>query len=602
MAENNIRGAQKQAHADSYQQQSTLLYATIRSLKARSHSFVVGEIITFLAVFICLVLSCWQGSVKVEWLLGALVAAAAYIIIRQIDAHNDKHIEEMQDLKTVYDHELQAIRHDFRCFDDGSRYADAHHAYSFDLDLFGPDSLFQRFCRTATTGGSDRLARRLCCMERMEAKPEELDRLAEDVSFRSLFIAQGVREKIDTGAISQALKTARQLELPTWASSHIALALVLIDILGFWVSILLAAAGRCSAQLPIWWGILQFFVVYAACNGPLRKIASAMDKLHGQVQRFERLATIIDEREAKKENRQYKGEVIFHALSNFIDALDRRGNILGLFLINTFFLSDFFTIRKFLKWKTNDSKAMDDYIRHVVQLDEEVTVATLRYNLPETTWPTINSGNGVSIIAQGLWHPFLDATAVRNDFRVDDRNFYIITGANMAGKSTFLRAVGVNCVLALSGMPVFAEQFTLNRFRLFTSMRTSDDLSHGISYFNAELLRLRQLIEAIQGANTLIILDEILKGTNSADKLNGSRMFLEYMSHEPVAGIIATHDLKLSEMADEHPEHFHNFCFEIQLGTRVTYSYKITPGIAKNQNATFLLQQILSGIDKKKEK
>lgn len=144
----------------------------------------------------------------------------------------------------------------------------------------------------------------------------------------------------------------------------------------------------------------------------------------------------------------------------------------------------------------------------------------------------------------------------------------------------------------MMGMPVFADNLTVSQFNLFTSMRTTDDLTHGISYFNAELLRLRQLISSLSGP-TLIILDEILKGTNSLDKLNGSRLFLEYISGKNVTGVIATHDLELSKMVEVYPDRFHNYCFEIELGTDITYSYKIAKGVAKNQNATFLLKNIL---------
>ena len=164
----------------------------------------------------------------------------------------------------------------------------------------------------------------------------------------------------------------------------------------------------------------------------------------------------------------------------------------------------------------------------------------------------------------------------------------------MAGKSTFLRSIGINYVMALCGMPVFAEKLRVSLYNLFSSMRTSDDLAHGISYFNAELLRLRQLLDNVKAApRTLIILDEILKGTNSLDKLNGSRMFLEAIAKLPVSGIIATHDLELSKLADEYPSRFHNFCFEIKLSQNIIYSYKISPGTAKNQNATYLLKGIL---------
>ena len=184
-----------------------------------------------------------------------------------------------------------------------------------------------------------------------------------------------------------------------------------------------------------------------------------------------------------------------------------------------------------------------------------------------------------------------------NDFCISDSHYYIVTGANMAGKSTFLRAIGVNYILAMCGMPVFAKRMRVSIFSLFSSMRTTDDLAHGISYFNAELLRLKQLIsECKENRHTLIILDEILKGTNSADKLSGSRMFLESIAKLPVTGIIATHDLELSKMSTEHPNRFHNYCFEIELTDNVKYSYKITQGVARNQNATYLLTGILRNI------
>ena len=164
----------------------------------------------------------------------------------------------------------------------------------------------------------------------------------------------------------------------------------------------------------------------------------------------------------------------------------------------------------------------------------------------------------------------------------------------MAGKSTFLRSVGVNYVLAMAGLSVFARRMQVSCFQLFSSMRTSDDLTHGISYFNAELLRLEQLLSFCRRhCYTFIILDEILKGTNSLDKLNGSRLFLETIAKQPVSGLIATHDLELSKLEDAPGSPFTNYCFEIELGDDVTYSYKIRRGVAQNQNATFLLKQIL---------
>ena len=283
-------------------------------------------------------------------------------------------------------------------------------------------------------------------------------------------------------------------------------------------------------------------------------------------------------------------------MSEILKSLDRRGNFIGLIIFNMFALSDYFLVRRFLKWQRMYMQSIGVWVDCVSQIDALVSMAVFRFNEPEAVEAEVVDAGRVLYDAKGLYHPFLGSKAVRNDFTINDGEYYIITGANMAGKSTFLRSVGVNYVLAMNGMPVFADSLRVSAFNLFTSMRTSDDLSRGISYFNAELLRLKQLLDCCRKADrTLIILDEILKGTNSLDKLNGSRLFLQAVAKLKVTGIIATHDLELSKMEDDCPQRFHNWCFEIELADNISYTYKITRGVARNQNATFLLKGILNG-------
>ena len=282
----------------------------------------------------------------------------------------------------------------------------------------------------------------------------------------------------------------------------------------------------------------------------------------------------------------------FIEMESLLADIEKRSNNLWFFFSNAVALKDVFIVRKFVKWQNAYVGKIDMWIDIVSDIDAIVSMSTFCFNHPEAKSAEVLDENKVIFEAYNLYHPFLDETAVKNDFLIKDHDYYIITGANMAGKSTFLRTLGINYILAMMGMPVFADSLKISQFNLFTSMRTTDDLTHGISYFNAELLRLRQLISSLNGP-TLIILDEILKGTNSLDKLNGSRLFLEYISEKDVTGVIATHDLELSKMSERYPDRFHNYCFEIELGTNITYSYKITQGTAKNQNATFLLQNIL---------
>lgn len=581
-----------------YYDKATAIASRITALKGLSRLFVTGEIASFLMAIGFVVLYTLIDGASWTLVLAAL-SLGAYIVIRHFDVKNSNQIESLRRLKLVYDHELKGLQGDFSGFDEGDQYKDEHHPFSFDLDIFGKNSLFHRINRTVTTGGSDVLADYLS-FRKVKDQSEEIQLLSKDEPWRAEFMSLGKGRVIDSSAILRVVEAVSTLPVSRKYASPVVFACAGLLILGFLLSVVGAACGKVSAQLPIWWGILQFFLVYGVTAKALRQVSKIVGAIHGQllneiavIRHCTRLrevpASLQPSVTALKES-----VVSFEQLEKVLQGLDRRGNILGLFLFDAFFLSDFFLVRRFLKWQDMYLDKMRSWIERVSEIDALVSMATFRFNHPESSTAEIVTADAVVYEARNIYHPFLGAKAVKNNFSIQDGNYYIITGANMAGKSTFLRTLGINYVLGMNGMPVFADSLRISRFALFSSMRTTDDLTHGISYFNAELLRLQQLMEFCQcHPHTLIILDEILKGTNSLDKLNGSRLFLQSIQRLPVSGIIATHDLELSKMADEYPATFHNFCFEIELGTDVTYSYRITPGVARNQNATFLLNNIL---------
>ena len=592
------------------------LSAVIASLRRYNRGFVTGEIVTFLLFVGFLVL-----YTVVDWGWPLLVLSAMsmviYAVIRNADVKNGTRIESQERLRTAYQQEEKALDGDFTAFGNGQQYVDAHHPFSYDLDIFGPDSLFQRMNRTVTSGGSDRLAHLLMDdrphgrLEKLAAYRQAVNELAEEnrLDWRMRFIAMGVEQQVDSALIRRAVSEVSRKRVPGALASPLLLGVVILLIAGFVTSVALAAAGKVSGLLPLWWAVLQFFVALFLCHRPLHDIYSAVDQLHGQLSPYVKGIQLLTETDycapylTAMSDLLSESEPSFLCMERLLKSIERRNNELWMFFSNAMGLHDFFLVRQFLQWQRTYVDRMEQWIDAVSDADAMVSMATFGYNHPETCEPEVVEGQGVVYEAHRIFHPFLNAEAVKNDFAILDHNYYIITGANMAGKSTFLRTIGVNYVMAMAGLPVFADSMRVSMFRLFTSMRTADDLTHGISYFNAELLRLQQLIESLapacpvqgstQEAASLIILDEILKGTNSLDKLNGSRLFLEYIAHRNVAGVIATHDLELSKMADEHPDRFHNYCFEIELGTDVTYSYLITPGVARNQNATFLLKKII---------
>ena len=667
-------------------------YATeVATLRRKNSAFIAGELFLFAAMVVCLVCYFSLDGDTGKWLWGAVAFLLGYFLVRHQDDKNKQVIEHLTALLKVCQDELRALDGDFTPFETGMQYQDPKHPYAFDLDVFGNDSLFNRICRTITTGGSDKLAVQLSRIsplskEELEQRRELQQELAgsyplenkgklsgdshvdvlEGDDWRMEFLALGEKNKneihdgpaptysqihhlhvdmaamperkvigyrkIDSAAVQEAIGKVAAIAVPAWFGSTLSLIIGWLLIIGVCASVLLAVLGVISANIPTFWVMAQYVAVFFVCKRTLDKIDSHGGKLRHQLMAYSQILQLIAHRNFQSEMGKEMQTKLADALPSFaqlekiLKGYDRRGNFLGLFFTDSFMLSDFFLVRQFLKWKDTYMEKMEEWMDIVSEMDALVSMAQFRYNHPEGHDAEISmtlmtndlndripsSGHSEPVVfeARNLYHPFLGAKAVKNDFNIQDGNYYIITGANMAGKSTFLRSLGVNYILAMAGMPVFADSLKISRFRLFSSMRTSDDLTHGISYFSAELLRLEQLMQFCKGPaptdvvasvsadggreslRTLIILDEILKGTNSVDKLNGSRLFLESISQLPVTGIVATHDLELSKMEQAKPS-FHNYCFEIELGTDVTYTYKIQPGVARNQNATFLLHHLI---------
>ena len=638
---------------ENYQQYVSRYASEVAALKRKNTGFITGELLAFggiLAFLICYF--ALDGNTQ-NYLMGATLCLIAYLGIRRLDDKNKEKIEHLSALLKVYQDEIKALEGDFSPFETGDSYQNPQHPYSFDLDVFGKSSLFNRICRTITSGGSEALARNLTretpltmedikrrrdlqkelAGEEFAGKESAKEELAgEGENWRMEFLALGEKnrsqnadgrmvngkmKKIDSAAVVDAMQKVSKMEVPAWFGSPVSLVIGWLMIIGVIGSVILSIFDMVSVDIALWWVMAQYMVVFFVCKQTLDKIDSNGGKLRHQLIAYAQILQLINRRnfhsELGKEMQNSLADALpsFAQLEKILKGYDRRGNFLGLFFTDAFMLSDFFLVRSFLKWKNTYMMKMEEWMHIISEMDAMVSMANFRYNHPEAKEAEFVSGSPEIVFdGKNLYHPFLGAKAVKNDFTIKDDNYYIITGANMAGKSTFLRSLGVNYILAMAGMPVFADQLKISRFRLFSSMRTTDDLTHGISYFNAELIRLEELLkfckESAEGKfcnesiednkeplRTLIILDEILKGTNSLDKLNGSRKFLEAISKQPVSGIIATHDLELSKMENDASGKFHNYCFEIDLGTDVTYTYKIQKGVARNQNATFLLNKIL---------
>ena len=287
-----------------------------------------------------------------------------------------------------------------------------------------------------------------------------------------------------------------------------------------------------------------------------------------------------------------KAGVIFKEFARILDAFDQRNNIVISIIGNGLFLSEIYNAYKVEKWISRYQHIVKKWFHVVAFFDAENSLANFHFNHPKFIFPEITSEKKV-ISATDLGHPLLRIeNRIDNNFKINKEEFFIVTGANMAGKSTFLRTVSLSIVMANCGLPVCATSFKYAPIKLITSMRTADSLTEDESYFYSELKRLKFIIDEIKEIDYFIILDEILKGTNSKDKAIGSKKFVEKLSNSKSTGIIATHDVSLCALENAFID-IKNYYFDAEIvNNELYFDYILKNGVCKNMNASFLLEKM----------
>lgn len=503
-------------------------------------------------------------------------------------------------------HELQAMNYDTSAFDGGDEFIDPAHLYSYDLDIFGQRSLFQYINRTSTLLGRKRLAAwfnaHLEDNATIEKRQEAIQELVPELEMRQDFRILGLLYKG---------KTADKEEINEWASSpsyyrtKAALRGLPFGVLTINIILIgLSMVNILPASIP---GVV--FVGFALFSFIFSKGITKIQTLYGKklqiLGTYAGLIRIIEERtvhaQALREIKELvdgEKQVASQAvkrLTALMNALDQRNNMMMAFFLNGLLFWELRQIMRIEAWKEEHAAELSLWLEAISEMDAYCSLATFAYNHPEYIYPQIAS-KAFRMEAKGLGHPLMNRSkCVRNDINIEKRPFFIIiTGANMAGKSTYLRTVGVNYLLACIGAPVWAQQMTLYPSRLITSLRTSDSLSDNESYFFAELKRLKFIIDKLDaGEELFIILDEILKGTNSMDKQKGSFALIKQFMSLQANGIIATHDLLLGSLIETFPQDIRNYCFEADItDNELTFSYQMKTGVAQNMNACFLMKKM----------
>ncbi|WP_298265813.1 DNA mismatch repair protein MutS [uncultured Lutibacter sp.] len=495
--------------------------------------------------------------------------------------------------------ELNVLNRDYLNLNDGSEYINPKHFYSYDIDLFGRGSFFQYCNRTVTIEGKNKLFLELTSNSilNIEEKQLGIKELSQKSIWRQRFTAIASLVKVEHPAkeIVQWIHNYTSV-FPKFLSylssifSTISLALVTLLILQLIPEVILLF------WLFIGLGISGFYV--KKVNGLYKNTSNAKDtfkqyyKLLNEIENTSFKSEILKNEQLKIQTEFKKASTIFKEYSKLLDALDQRNNVIIAVLGNGFFLKDLHQASKIEKWiKTYKSK-VEQWFEVIAFFDAQNSLANFTFNHPNYVFPEIKNNKEV-IKATDLGHTLLnEIQRVDSDFTIKNQQFFIITGANMAGKSTFLRTVSLAIVMANVGLPVCAKAFEYTPIKLITSMRTSDSLADDESYFFSELKRLKFIVDEIGKDNYFIILDEILKGTNSTDKAIGSKKFVQKLVASNSTGIIATHDLSLCEIEKELAE-VENFYFDAEIiKNELNFDYKLKEGICKNMNASFLLKKM----------
>ena len=586
-----------------YQKQIDHYTARLKQIKKRRNLITLAKLLTF-GYMIFLIYLLINHSTQPLLLLG-IGAILVFIFLTLWDSqiiYRQHLIEELLRINTL---ESDYLAGNFSALDQGERFNDPAHPYAHDLDLFGEDSLFQHLNRTVTFSGTQKLVSWLLSLSKdpevIHSRQQAAEELCAEPEWCQHFRAAGALHP--TQALDAVILKSGPTESPFF-SKHSTVRLIL------WIAntiVIVSWAVTSFTPLPFSISLVLSLLQLSALALYIKKINAYHQRLNlflKTISNYLPLVRLIHDQSFRSPYLQKIRHSLFTPESNSLQALtqlhriqnslDQRGNIVIAFILNGLYLKDFHTLLRLDHWRKKYGPDIETWTDVLSEADALISMANYRFNHPAYCLPVICQDRLLD--TEEIGHPLLKSERnVTNDFSIRSlHQIAIVTGANMAGKSTLFRNNGVNLILAQSGNVVCSRYFAFQPMTLFTSMRTTDSLSKDTSYFHAELLRLQQLVNiAQQEDKVFIILDEMLKGTNSVDKLNGSLAFLKRILSYPISGLVATHDLALGELADDFPEHFFNVCFEIvHSGSQITYDYKLHPGISSNMNASILLKQM----------
>jgi hypothetical protein len=557
----------------------------------------------------------WENVTYVALVLAA--GLAIFLALVSMAQKVKQHRQNLETLLAINKEELAIQNGQYTTRPDGLDLQPPHHPYAHDLDIMGKASLFQYIHRTTSEQGHQLLANWLLqpgdetsIQQRQEAAKE----LRPQQEWLQQLRAYGSTNALNT-SIQQSL--AYWLQQPhhfrgrkVWQLARYLLPAISIGLLLLYITdiarpalfysmllVFFAVSGYISKLVtPQYLQLSKHITQFETLSQSLQWIESATFKCELLAQLQKQLESPhSDSTLAKPASKQVQ------ALKQILDRMDYRLNPLVFIPLNIFLSWDLQQVIQLEQWKAQHKKRINNWFDVIAHAEAISSLATLSFNHPAWVFPVITP-HWFSLTCQQAGHPLIPPQkSVVNDLHVQGYpQLAFVTGSNMAGKSTFLRTIGTNLVLAMAGAPTCAAQFETPVLSVMTSMRIADNLEESASTFYAELQKLKNILDAVKHNNgkqppirVFLLLDEILRGTNSLDRHTGSEALIKQLVKEEAVGIIASHDLGLADLQSQFPGIIHNYHFDVTInGNELSFDYKLKQGVCQTLNATLLMRKI----------
>jgi ABC-type lipoprotein export system ATPase subunit len=527
---------------------------------------------------------------------------AIFIAVMRFHKSIDIKRKLAQNLLKINTTELEYLNENKLPFENGAEYVDFKHEYAYDLDIFGNDSLFQHLNRTATFLGKKTLASQLLSHQNKEQilqNQQAVQELAKDLTWRQDFEAyaklssdsEKLYQKLNTWSIAPSQPTSAFMQV----LSYIMPVLFVAAIATYFFTKQYVFLSISSFIFVFNLGILGIFfkriMLENANSESIDKTLLHYSSLLSKIEKATFTSPHLIKLQEQLLTNNGKTSIKIKKLSELFARLDSIGNLVTTPVFNGVFLFHVHTLNALIDWKKSNGSHLMNAIGVMGEVEMLNSLANFAYNNPEYAFPKLNDVFEINFT--NLSHPLLNKkNRVGNDVDFSKENFIILTGSNMSGKSTFLRSLGINMVLAGTGAPVCADVANVHPLKVLVSMRLSDSLSDSTSYFFAEIKRLKQIMDSLQNGRSFVLLDEILRGTNSDDKRNGTIEVIKKMIQKNAIGAIATHDTEVCLTTDEFPKQLVNKSFEVAIVENELYfDYKLRNGICQNKSATFIMRK-----------